>query len=301
VLKNELLPTNFDFDLNNPPADHVSLLFEAWYQVHRSQGSILNTQSLVWQFSLGTWLPKDPFILAAGFLTTIVNLYTGWRSRARDPGTLVAAGLAAGYTFYLARGSVMLVFYVVPLVPFYAMGIGIVASRLLDQLVRPRPGSLTPAVAQAALVATFFAVLLLPVGGYFLVHDEYGKVVPHDLYKLPQTFMEADQLAFVRQNVPPNSRVIIDDELWVDLHDVPPYYSNAHSHWKAASDPAVRDKLFQQNWENIDYIVMSNQMLQAMQQNGPGEDYILEALSHSNQIWVLQRGDVKLAVYQVQH
>jgi predicted nucleotidyltransferase len=86
----------------------------------------------------------------------------------------------------------------------------------------------------------------------------------------------------------------------VDLRDVKPYYLYAHSHWKASSDPAIRDALFQQNWQNIDYIVMSNKMLTAMQQNGPGEAYILEALNHAQQIWVLQRGDVKLAVYQVQ-
>jgi 4-amino-4-deoxy-L-arabinose transferase-like glycosyltransferase len=300
VLKDELLPSHLDFDLNNPPADHVSLLYEAWYQVHRSQGSILDRHSLVWQFSLGTWLPKDSFILAAGSIATAVNLFVGWRTRRSDPGTLVAGGLAAAYAFYLLRGSVMLVFYVVPLLPFYAMNIAILGSRLLDQVVGSGRARLLSAAAQAAIIATCFAVLLLPFGGYFFVHDSTGKVVPHDLYKLPQTFMETEQVAFIRHNIPPDARIIMDDDLWVDLHDVKPYYPYAHSHWKASSDPAVRDKLFHQDWRNIDYIVMSNQMLQAMQQNGPGEDYILEALSHARQIWVLQRGDVKLEVYQVQ-
>lgn len=300
VLKNELLPTHFDFDLNNPPADHVSLLYEIWYQLHRSQGSIFNTHSLVWQFSLGTWLPKDTFILAVGSVATVAMLVLGFRNRSRDPGTLVAALLAAGYAFYLFRGSVMLVFYVVPLIPFYSMSIGMLGSRLLNQFVGSSSLGPRSAVAQAALIATFFAYLLLPFGGYFFVHDQYGKVVPHDLYKLPQTFMETDQVAFIRQHIPPNARIVIDDDIWVDLHDVKPYYLYAHSHWKASSDPAVRDKVFDQNWQNIDYIVMSNQMLQAMQQNGPGEDYILEALSHATRIWDLKRGNVELAVYQVQ-
>lgn len=300
VLKNELLPSNFDFDLNKPPADHVSLLYTVWYQLHRSQGSIFDTSSLTWQFSFGTWMPKDSFILAAGSVATAINLFFGMRNRSRDPGALVAAALAAGYAFYLLRGSVMLVFYIVPLVPFYAMNIGMLGSRLLNQLTGSNRLSLRSGVAQAAIVATFFAVLLLPIGGYFLVHDSAGVVVPHDLYKLPQTFMETEQVAFIRQNIPPDARIVMDDDLWVDLHDVRPYYPYAHSHWKASSDPAVRDQLFQQNWQNIDYIVMSNKMLQAMQQNGPGEAYILEALSHSTQIWVLQHGDVKLEVYQVQ-
>jgi 4-amino-4-deoxy-L-arabinose transferase-like glycosyltransferase len=299
-LKNELLPTHFNFNLNNPPADHVSLLYEIWYQLHRNQGSIFDTRSLVWQFSLGTWLPKDTFILVAGSVATAINLYLGFRGRARDPGTLVAAGLATGYAIYLIRGSVMLVFYVVPLLPFFAMSIGMLGSRLLDQFVGSSQVSLRSVAAQAAIIVTFFAVLVLPFGGYFYVHDSTGKVVPHDLYKLPQTFMETQQLAFVRANIPPDARVVIDDDLWVPLHDVQPYYPFAHSHWKASSDPAVRDKLFQSNWQNIDYIVMSNKMRQAMQQNGPGEAYILEALSHAKLIWAIQRGDVRLEVYQVQ-
>ncbi len=299
-LKNELLPTNFNFNLNNPPADHVSLLYEIWYQLHRNEGSIFDTHSLVWQFSLGTWLPKDTFILAAGSIATAVNLYLGFRGRARDPGTLVAAGLATGYAFYLLRGSVMLVFYVVPLLPFFAMNIGMLGSRLLDQFVGSNQFSLRSVAAQSAIIVTFFAVLVLPFGGYFLVHDSTGKVVPHDLYKLPQTFMETEQLAFVRSHIPPDSRVVMDDDLWVDLHDVKPYYPYAHSHWKASADPAVRDKLFHQDWQNIDYIVMSNQMRLAMEQNGPGEGYILEALSHGKLIWSLQRGDVRLEVYQIE-
>ncbi len=302
VLKNELLPTNLDFDLNTPPADHVSLLFEMWFQLHRSQGSIFDTNSLTWQFSIATWLPKDPFILVAGTLATGINLFRGWRNRARDPGTMVAAGLAAAYLFYLLRGSVMLQFYVVPLLPFVAMNIGLLGSRLLDQLAGSSRLNLRSATAQAAIVATCFVVLLAPIGGYFLVHDSFGKIVPHDLYKLPQTFMETEQIAFIRQNIPPDARIVMDDDIWVDLHDVAPYYPNAHSHWKASGDPAVRDKLFAQDWQNIDYIVMSNKMLEAMQQNGPGEGYILDALlNHSKQIWVLQRGYVKLEVYQVQH
>jgi 4-amino-4-deoxy-L-arabinose transferase-like glycosyltransferase len=300
VLKNELIPTGLNFDLSRPPTDHASLLYEAWYQLHRSQGSIFNTNSLVWQFSLGTWLPKDSFILLAGSIATAVNLFQGVRNRARDPGTLVAAALATGYAFYLIRGSVLLTFYVVPLIPFYAMSIGIVGSRILDEVVRSNRVGWRPVVAQGAIMATFFTVLLLPFGGYFLVHNSNGAIVPHDLYKLPQTFMENEQIAFVRKNIPPNARIVMDDDIWVALHDVPPYYPYANSHWKAASDPNVSIKLLQQNWQNIDYIVMSNGMLAAMQQNGPGEGYILEALSHSTLIWQLKRGDVTLQVYQVQ-
>ena len=126
--------------------------------------------------------------------------------------------------------------------------------------------------------------------------------MPHDLYKLPLTPLQEQQLAFIRHNIPPSARIVMDDDLWVQLHDVQPYYPRAHSHWKAAGDPAVRDKLFARNWQNIDYIVMSNKMLIAMQQNNTdgSENYILQALQHATPIWQLTRGGISLAVYKVQ-
>jgi hypothetical protein len=148
--------------------------------------------------------------------------------------------------------------------------------------------------------------LLLPLGGgyfggYFLVIDEFGKVVPHDLYKLPLTDNQAEQVAFIRAHIPPDARIIMDDDIWVDLHDVKPYYKWAHSHWKASADPDVRDKLFQKNWQNVDYIVMSNKMLVTMQQNNGDHsyDWILQALNNADQIWVLNRGGISLSIYQV--
>jgi 4-amino-4-deoxy-L-arabinose transferase-like glycosyltransferase len=301
-LKNELLPAHLDFNLNSPPAEHVSLLYTIWQQLHRSQGSILIRNSPFWTFSLGAWLPKDTFLLVGGMVATLFNLVLGLRDRNGHRGELVAALLALSYAFYLVRGSVMLEFYVVPLVPFLALNIGLLASRMLRLVPEIRRMPLLSGSARAVILAVGFAALILPQGGYVLVHDQYGKVVPHDLYKLPLTTLQEQQLAFIRQHIPPNARIVMDDDLWVQLHDVAPSYVQAHSHWKASSDPAVRDKLFARNWQNIDYIVMSNKMLLAMQQNNTdgGENYILQALQHAQPIWQLTRGDIGLAIYQVQ-
>jgi len=302
ILKNELLPSHLNFNLNSAPADHVALLYTIWWQLHRSQGGILDMHSLFWTFSLGAWLPKDTFLLAGGAAATLLNLVHGLRDRVRNRGSLVAAGLALSYTFYLIRGSVMLEFYVVPLVPFLAMNIGMLASRVLHLLPEPRGLRFLLGIARGVILAVCFAVLLLPTGGYVLVHDQSGKVVPHDLYKLPLTTLQEEQLAFIRQHIPPSARIVMDDDLWVELHDVRPYYPFAHSHWKAAGDPEVRNKLFARDWRNIDYIVMSNKMLTAIKQNNTdgSEGYILEALQHARPIWQLTRGDISLAIYQVQ-
>jgi 4-amino-4-deoxy-L-arabinose transferase-like glycosyltransferase len=301
TLKNELLPYHLNFNLNAPQQEHVSLLYTIWWQLHRGNGSILDPRSDFWRFGLSIWFPRDKFILIFGSLAMIVVLIAGWVSRPRNRGYIVASLLGISYAIYLIRGSQMLEFYVVPLIPFLAMNLGILGAILLRPLTRLRPASLSVSM-QAIAIFTLWAGLLSPMAGYFFVHDNKGRTVPHDLYKLPVTWMQIDQLAFIRAHIPPTAKIIIDDDMWVQLHDVAPYYKWAHSHWKAASDPDVRDKLFGRNWQNIDYIVMSNQMLQAMQlNNGDGsENYILQALQHSVRIWDMKRGGIELQIYQVQ-
>jgi 4-amino-4-deoxy-L-arabinose transferase-like glycosyltransferase len=297
TLKNELFPTGFNFDLNNPPADHVSLLYTIWWQLHRSQGSLLDQTSPVWRFSLGAWLPKDTFLLVAGSVGLLANLGLGVLARGHRRGHLVAAALAAGYAFYLGRGSQMLEFYVVPLVPFLAMNIGMLLGWLAEGLPRR-----LPVIVRAVPVAGFLGVMLFHPGlGYMLVRDEFGKVVPHDLYKLDLTAIQANQVVFIRQHVPPDAKLIIDDDIWADLHGVRPFYKWAHSYTKAARDPDVRDKLFGKDWRNVDYIVLSNKMRNAMElDNGDGsEDWILAGLERAHQVWMEERGDVKLEVYKV--
>src|SRR5712692_4365580 len=123
VLKNELVPSHLNFNLNQPPADHVALLYTIWQQLHRSQGGIRDLHSLFWTFSRGTWLPKDTFVLVGGLGATLMNFLIGLRDRKRHRADLVAALLALSYGLYLVRGSVMLEFYIVPLVPFMTMNI----------------------------------------------------------------------------------------------------------------------------------------------------------------------------------
>lgn len=307
LLKGELVPTRLNFDLANPPADHVSLLYTAWWQLNRNQGSVFDRNSLVWQFSFASWLPKDAILLAAGGLATLLNLGLAVVRRERHRGNLAVALLALGYAFYLARGSFMLEFYIAPLIPFLTLNVGQLVGRahaLLHSVSTGRPLRVGLMTIELGAVLLACAVLVFPVGranGYIFVRDEQGHIVLHDLYRLPLTEMQREQLAFVRGHIPADAKIIIDDELWVDLHDVRPYYKWAHSHWKASADPDVRDRLFGKNWRNIDYLVLSNKMREAMELNNTGgqEDWILEALHHSNQIWAVEQGDIKLEVYQV--
>jgi 4-amino-4-deoxy-L-arabinose transferase-like glycosyltransferase len=290
-LKNELLPSNFNFDLASEQTEHVSLLYTMWWQLNRVGPT---GRSLFYELLDRTWLPRDPVLPIVGLVATFLVLWLWWRDRDRRPGYLVAALMTLGYGFYMARGSVILDFYIVPLVMAFAMNAGVLYGTLMRSMSRSFRVGLTSIIVIFALVVP---------GGYFVVRNTEGRLKPHDLYELSVTPLQQAQYEWVRANIPPNARIIIDDEMWTALHDRKPYYKYAHSHFKAATDPDVRGKVFRGKSENIDYVVMSNKMRAAMERNNTGgaEDYILDAIDNQGElVWKLDRGDIHLAVYEIQ-
>jgi 4-amino-4-deoxy-L-arabinose transferase-like glycosyltransferase len=292
TLTNQLLPSGLDFSLSHPPGGHASLLYEMWYQLHRNQGTLFSHGSFLYTM----WLPKDPFLVVGGTAAMLISLCLGWRERKQNPSLLIAGTLALEIAFYLVRGSVILDFYVIPLIPMYALCIGLVADRALKRVPVPFLRVAIPAVAAA--------LLLLPTGGYLLTHGQKGQLQAADVYYLPLAYLQQEQISWIQQNVPSDAKIISDDDIWVALHDGHPSYPNDVSHWNAVGDPVVLKKEFGGgNWQEIDYIAMSNGMKAAMIGNNAGgqENWILNALdNHSVEVWHAGRGDVQLAIYKIQ-
>jgi hypothetical protein len=178
----------------------------------------------------------------------------------------------------------------------YALCIAFVADRALQRISVPAVRAAIPAVAAA--------LLLLPTGGYLLTHGQKGQLQANDVYYLPLTYLQQEQISWIQHNVPPGARIISDDDIWVALHDGHPSYPYDVSHYNAVGDPVVRDKEFGGGkWQDIDYIVMSNDMRRAMMVNNAGgqENWILNALNHhSAEVWHAGRGNLQLQIYKVQ-
>lgn len=287
-LKSELVPAGLSFDLETPPEGRVSLLYTIWWQLNRTSES-------GWFMGLlnDSWLFKDQYVLIAGSVAVVLVLWLWSRDREHRGGYLAVALLAIGYAFYLVRGSVLLDFYVAPLVPMLAMNLGLVYAHLTRGMGERTRIGLTGAV---------MAVVLAVPGGYLLTYNTEGELVAQDLYHLELTKLQEQQVEYVRANIPPDARMVIDDDLWMALHDREPEYRFAHSHWKASSDPDIRDDIFAADPANIDYVVMSNQMREAMERNnGDGrEDWILEAVDQRGElVWEARYGDIDLEIYRI--
>src|SRR5258708_20146450 len=138
----------------------------------------------------------------------------------------------------MGRGRVVLDSIVTPPIPPYALCIGLVADRALKRMSAP-----TARVALAALAAACVAFLCLPNVGYFIVQGEHdGRVSNHlaDVYYLPLTYLQQEQIAWIHQHIPPTDKIITDENICLALHDVGPYSPYSQTHSNPASDPHVR-------------------------------------------------------------
>lgn len=293
TLKNELFPQGMKFNLHEQPANHVSLLYTVWWQWNRTaQGQ--SRGSAFADVLRGSWLPKDRFLLIAGAVATGAILLMYMQDRRRNSALLGCALLAIGYSFYLAR-SVLLDFYVTPLIPLLSLNIGLFWGRLTQSM---------RSFGTLALTLVLVVPPLALPGGYLIKYnDAHTHLQMADQYRLKMTSLQQKQLEWVRANIPPDSYMIIDDDMWTSLRDVKPVYPNAHPHWKASSDPDVRDKVFHSDWRRLNYVVMSNRMRQAMEENNGGgeESWILQAIDqHGRTVWQLSKGNVELSIVKIE-
>lgn len=282
LLKQELLPAGTSFILTGTPGEHVSLIQTWLWQLTRRNSSILDLDSQFWVFFNLRWWPRDAFIIGAGLLAIFVNLRAGLSARQRHQGALYAALLALSYGFYIIRGSVMLEFYLTPMLPFFALNIGLLAGRIIDGMPK-------------TVTTPLFVIVVIALSGVFIY-------TARDHYTLNITQVQVAQLQWIRENVPPSAVLSIDDDLWVDLHEpvnrTTPVFPNAHSHWKIQGDPDIRNRLLGNDWRRLDYMVLSDDLVETLQRENT-QDFILTAIRNSRLIAQFQKGDVLLQIMQV--
>jgi hypothetical protein len=200
---------------------------------------------------------------------------------------LMAAALCLSFALYLARGAVLLEFYIVPLLPFLALNIALAVHAVLRPLGR--------SFATAALLG--MAAVLAFV---FTQVEQTGR----DAFTVGQTDVQVAQLAYLRAHIPARARMMIDDDLWVDLHDsgggLYPVYRHADSHWKIAGDPAVRDVVFRRDWRRVDYVIASDQMPTTLSRDTTDRYHVaLNAYVHSIPVWRGSVGGVTMEIRKV--
>jgi hypothetical protein len=210
-----------------PSPDRVSLLRSIAWQSARKGGLPWSMDS-DFAKSVVNWLTKDAFLIVAGSLATLYNLF-------RHQHRFVAL-TALFSVLAISRGNQVFDFYIASIYPLLIINLAIV---LKPVFTHPR------AFFSTCTTGMILAILVVQLEAHAYV------------FSVDVNIIQRQAVAWVRSHVPPNAVIMIDDKLWTALHapkDAQPY-KNAHSHWKVARDPDIFRDLLKNDWRNIEYIV----------------------------------------------
>jgi hypothetical protein len=288
ILKGELFPTG---TLLGGATPHVSLLGTLHWQASRAKdGGILDLHSQFW-YNTSRWIQDDPMLVVIGSLCTFISvLVMKWH---RLVGIMGAASLSLWA--FLGRGGVVVGFYLIPLLPLLALNVGLVFGLATDRLksylksALGSPGSVVGRTLELILIALCMVGISM---GYF-TSDLQG--TPTLLWTSSQADAQIQAIAWVRKHVPLDSRIVIDEYMWVELQDSPSF--THHYYWKVDTDPAILVNVFHCDWRNVDYIVTTPQMLSDIQYFDL--KVVGAALAHSRLLAHFDTGGWPLDVRQV--
>jgi len=240
LLRNEFFPVGFLG--NNTP--HVSLITTLQQQFGRGETLPFWNSASDFYSSLQTWLLKDNFLIITGAISSLITILLSWRNKQfRLPALLVGF-----FWLFLLRGKLVIDFYIIPLLPFMQMSIGMVIEFFIEKVTKNAKYLYIPLGILA----------IVGVGVYYYFH-QIGQYT-HD-----ETTPQVDAINWIKNNLPANSNIIIDDYMYVDLH-APRFpgdkvFPNANWAWKIEDDPAVTLSKTDKNWTQTVYIALSHEIV----------------------------------------
>jgi hypothetical protein len=290
TIKGELFPTG---TLLGGPAPHVSLLGTVQFQASRGKdGGFFDFHSGFWHL-VQVWAKDDPVLVVGGSLCSLLSLLVIKKRRLISIMGLLTLSLC----YFLARGGEVIGFYLVPLLPLLALNIGLLLGLLIEQLkslLKSLTGIRVARMMELVAVGLCVASIWLGYTSPDLGFDKNPLV----LWNSSQAVAQRQAISWILVHIPPKSTIVIDQYMWTDLHDQ--YQNNdmfAHYYWKVEQDPAIRDKVFHNDWHNIDYVVTTIQMLTDVQESHM--TLVGAAIDHSTIIAHFESGGWPIEVRKV--
>ncbi len=191
------------------------------------------------------WGLMDWTILVAGLASTIAITIVGFRRRKKQP-LILAFGLIVWCMLaFLARGKLVLNLYIVPLLPFLAIAVGVAAYVIREKDFK----------------FNWFKPILL-AGMFLVVAMSYALFTPQKLYSTNETGNQLEAVAWARTKLPKNAIIAADNYMYPYLA-LESKFMNVSYFFSAEYDPEVRET-YDNDWRNIEYLVVTHEVVEQM-------------------------------------
>jgi endo-1,4-beta-D-glucanase Y/4-amino-4-deoxy-L-arabinose transferase-like glycosyltransferase len=269
-----------------PSSDKVSLIGTLEFQTSRGSGiKFWNENSEIRQNML-SWMNKDITsynILVGIFIVGVLFSIFNYKNKYWNTITL----LTLGYLAFLLRGKTVIEFYIIPLGFLSAIVAGLIFQEfnlLYQKLIQRKIYFNLFNQAMVVLIIFFSLILQFNINSKAFSKDE---VTP-----------SKDMVSWVRQNIPKDSKIVIGCNLFGDFHypsDKNLVYPDADWFWKSDRDPDVRIKKYNNNPENIDYLLGIG---------GPGFSdtdltFLYSAFQESKEIKKFSNSNTEISLYKI--
>jgi 4-amino-4-deoxy-L-arabinose transferase-like glycosyltransferase len=270
LLIGEFFPAGSFLDFKS--GNHASLLGGIKYHLNRSHDhGILQSGSEFWH-AAHIWWRVDPALTVASAAAIPVAILLAKRSR-----DALGIGVMLGiFMLFLARGGAVFDFWLLPAVPLIALLVGLAADAIMDGGWRTRATRAGPLMGRLvapgalALLALIIVVGLTRITTYA---DSFDRAFAQD-----QTAPQTQAIDWLNQHANHDAIIATDNYAWVDLRD----FKNAHSFWRIDTDPAIRDDLLHGDGRNIDYVVVTPVVTEAIEAGNGDLALVAEAIANSD-------------------
>jgi endo-1,4-beta-D-glucanase Y/4-amino-4-deoxy-L-arabinose transferase-like glycosyltransferase len=277
LLKGEFFPEGSILGGNQP---HVSLIESLQFQMSRKA-----SEGQFWH-ELVRWFNQDKFLIAAGFTSTLSMIFLSIKKRVYTAFVV----MVASYTFFLARGGVLIEFYILPLIPFFGMFCGVVVNEFKNSVTELiGKVKIKNSITFAKLVAIGFNVFIfVSLLGYYYMFGQLNRGM--NIYTANQTKSQIEAVKWIRENIQSDSIFIVDNYGYVDLKakDNPSskYFDNAEWYWKIDTDREIKSGKLKDDPNNIDIIALTPQTSHDISNGGSDFTFLNKALSNSSRVKV---------------